>query len=56
MKTWAVVIEAPDYEQTLYVEEPDNSTEDDVREKYSRSSTVYEVWEVLDEDGEENVK
>ena len=50
MKKWMVVIQAPDYEQALYVDEPDESTEDTVREKYSRSFTVYEVSEIDDED------
>ena len=49
MKIFAVVIQAPDYEQTLYVEVSNEETEDTVRERYSKSFTVYEVWEVDDE-------
>ena len=53
-KTFAVIIQTPDYEQTLYVNEPDTSTEESVRDKYSQRFTVYEVWEVTDEDEVEN--
>ena len=50
MKQWLVIIETPDYEQRLYVKEPEDSTEETVREKYSRCFTVYEVQEITDED------
>lgn len=48
--TWRVVIDTPDFEQSLYVEEPEESTEDTVRKRYSRIFTVLEVEKVADED------